>query len=75
MVAAPAPGAIRTYLLRLRGAICAKCAFVRADMCFRTLSQPVFISNATWNALLALAVVGKLLCFDCSQILALMDGQ
>jgi hypothetical protein len=27
------------------------------------------------NALLALAVVGKLLCFDCSQILALMDGQ
>jgi hypothetical protein len=38
-------------------------------------SQPIFISNATGNALLALAVVGKLLCFDCSQILALMDGQ
>ena len=38
-------------------------------------SQPIFISNATWNALLALAVVGKLRCFDCSQILALMDGQ
>ena len=38
-------------------------------------SQPIFISNATWNALLALAVVGKLLCFDYEQILALMDGQ
>jgi hypothetical protein len=38
-------------------------------------SQPIFISNATGNALLALAVVGKLLCFDCSQILALMDGR